>query len=91
MGEDTVSGEFIQLLVTGIQLYSFILLARIIILWIPNVDRHHPIIRFLYQITDPVLEPVRRAIPPLGTIDISPIIVFIGLRILQSLLLNMGG
>ena len=77
-----------QLLVTAIQLYSYVLLARIILSWIPNLNRSNPIVRFLYQITEPVLEPVRRAIPPLGTIDISPIVVFIGLNILIRLLRN---
>ena len=80
----------IHLLVTVIQLYSFILLARIILSWIPNVDRSNQIVQLLYQLTEPVLEPVRRTIPPLGMIDISPIVVFIGLRILQSILEGMA-
>ena len=75
----------------GVQIYSLVLLARIILSWIPHVDRSNQIIHFLYQITDPVLAPVRRAIPPLGMIDISPIIVFIGLQILQRILLNAAG
>ncbi len=83
-------GNVIQLVVTLIQLYSFVLLARIILSWIPNVDRSNQIIQFLYQVTEPVLEPVRRVIPRLGMIDISPIVVFIGLRMLQSILLNMA-
>ena len=84
-------GNVIQLVVTLIQLYSFVLLARIVLSWIPNVDRSNQIIQFLYQVTEPVLEPVRSVIPRLGMIDISPIVVFIGLRILQSILLNMVG
>ena len=89
--EKEVPGNVIQLLVTVIQIYSFVLLARIVLSWIPNVDRSNQIIHFLYQITEPVLEPVRRTIPPLGMIDISPIVVFIGLRILMELLLRAGG
>ena len=42
----------------------------------------------LYSITEPVLEPVRRAIPPMGGFDLSPLVVFFGLRILQGVLLN---
>ena len=80
----------IHLLVIVTQLYSFILLARIVLSWIPNVDRSNQIVQLLYQLTEPVLEPVRRTIPPLGMIDISPIIVFIGLRILQSILKGMA-
>ncbi len=83
-------GNVIQLFATLIRLYSFVLLARIILSWIPNVDRSNQIIQFIYNITEPVLEPVRRVIPRLGMIDISPIVVFIGLRMLQSILLNMA-
>ena len=83
-------GNVFQLLATLIQLYSLVLLARIILSWIPNVDRSNQIVQFLYYITEPVLEPVRRVIPRLGMIDISPIVVFIGLRMLQSILFNMA-
>ena len=41
-------------------------------------------------ITDPVLDPVRRVIPPIGMVDISPIVVFIGLQILQRVLVSMA-
>ena len=79
----------ISLLVTIIQLYSWVLIARIVLSWIPNVDRSNQIVQFLYQITDPVLEPVRQIVPPLGMIDLSPIVVFIALQVLQSALLRM--
>ncbi len=85
-----MQNDIIHILVAVIQIYSFVLLGRIILSWIPNVDRTNPIVRLLYQLTDPVLEPVRRTIPPLGMIDISPIVVFIGLRILQSVLTGMA-
>ena len=83
--------NMINLLATIFQLYSYVLLARIIISWIPNVDRSNSIVQFIYQVTEPVLEPVRRAMPPLGTIDASPIIVFIGLHILRMILFNLAG
>jgi YggT family protein len=85
-----VQNNVIQLLVALLQIYSFVLLARIVLSWIPNVDRSNQIVQLLYQLTEPVLEPVRRTIPPLGMIDLSPIIVFIGLRILQSVLTGMA-
>lgn len=86
-----MSNEIIRLLVDLLGLYSLVLLARIILTWFPNVDRSNQIVNFLYQITEPVLEPVRRTIPPLGNMDISPIVVFVGIRILQSLLLQAAG
>ena len=86
-----MSNEIIRLLNDLLGLYSLVLLARIILTWFPNVDRSNQIVNFLYQITEPVLEPVRRTIPPLGNMDISPIVVFFGIRILQSLLLQSAG
>ena len=86
-----MSNEIIRLLNDLLGLYSLVLLARIILTWFPNVDRSNQIVNFLYQITEPVLEPVRRTIPTLGNMDISPIVVFVGIRILQSLLLQAAG
>jgi len=86
-----VPGNVTHLLVTLIQVYSLVLLARIILSWIPNLDRSNPVVRFLYQITEPVLEPVRRVMPRLGMIDISPIVVFIGLHFLQKILVSVAG
>ena len=84
-----MSGIF-ELLATIIQLYTFVLLARILMSWIPNLDRYNPIVDFIYQITEPVLEPARRLIPSIGMIDISPIVVFIVLGILQDALLSIA-
>ncbi len=65
-----------------IGLYKIVLLVRIILTWIPH-NPDNPAATFLYKITEPVLEPVRRIIPSIGGIDISPIIVFFGLGIIQ--------
>ncbi|MFZ1769200.1 MAG: YggT family protein [Caldilinea sp.] len=76
-----------EILATLLQIYSYVLLARALMSWIPNLDPYNPIVQFLYQLTEPVLEPVRRLIPPLGgMIDISIIVVFFALMILQQML-----
>lgn len=71
-------------------LYTFVLLARILITWIPNIDPYNPAVQLLFQATEPVLEPARRIIPPIGMIDISPIVVFIVLGIIQDLLRSLA-
>jgi len=78
------------LLARLIELYTFVLLIRILMSWIPNLDPSNPIVRLLLQVTDPVLEPARKLIPPIGMIDISPIVVFIVLSVLRDLLVRMG-
>ena len=80
----------VQLLLVILQLYSYVLLARALVSWIPNLDPYHPAVRFLYDVTEPVLEPIRKLVPPLGgMIDISMIIAFFALVVLQQLLRSM--
>lgn len=77
----------IQLVLLFLQLYSYVLLARALVSWIPNLDPYHPAVQFLYTITEPVLEPIRKLVPPLGgMVDISMIIAFFGLIVLEQLL-----
>lgn len=83
--------ELLLILSMLLQLYSWVLVARVLMCWIPNLDPYNPAVQFLYQITEPVLEPVRRLIPPLGgTIDISMIVVFFALMILQRMLQTLA-
>ncbi|MFN8464968.1 MAG: YggT family protein [Caldilineaceae bacterium] len=80
----------IQTISLLLQVYSYVLLARALVSWIPNLDPYNPIIQFLYQITEPVLEPIRKLVPPLGgMIDISMMIAFFGIMILQQILVSM--
>jgi YggT family protein len=86
-----VSNNVVQFLVSVVQLYSLVVLVRVILTWLPNVSRSNSIVEFIYQITEPVLKPVREALPAMGSFDFSPIVVLIGLRILTVMLERMGG
>lgn len=77
--------QFIVLLFGALQLA---ILIRVLLTWIPNLDRSNPIVELLSSITDPILEPARRLIPPFGGLDISPILVLFGLQLLESVLLR---
>lgn len=77
----------VPLLVSLLQLYSFVLLARALVSWIPNLDPSNPIVQVIYQLTEPVLDPIRRLIPPLGgTIDISIIVAYFAVTFLSMML-----
>lgn len=76
------------------QLYEFLILIRVLLSWVnvnpyrPVID--HPLVRVLHQVTDPVLEPLRRIIPPIGgAIDISPVVALIGLEIVRTILISL--
>ena len=75
-----------DLLCSLISVYYIVLLARVFLSWFPLQPgtAMASIASIIYQLTEPVMGPVRRIIPTIGMIDISPIVVFIGLQILQG-------
>jgi len=80
-----------ELLATLLSLYSFVILARLLLSWVPDlVDPYNPIVQLIRQITDPVLEPARQLIPPIGMIDISPTIVLLVMWFLADMLRQLG-
>jgi len=76
----------ITLVSDAVQLLTLLIVVRAILSWIPTMDYGHPIIRFVMRITDPVLEPVRRILPPLGGLDLSPIVAILLLQLVGQLL-----
>jgi len=83
-------GSIISLLASLVSLYSFVIFVRVMLTWIPGLDPYNPIVQFLHQITDPVMEPARRIIPPIGMIDISPIVVMVVMSILAQILQDLA-
>ena len=66
--------------------YMWIIIGRAIISWI-NADPHNPIVRFLYEVTEPVLTRIRRVLPPIGgSLDFSPMILILAMIFLRSFL-----
>jgi YggT family protein len=79
-------GFVFMILFWALQLFNLVLLARVLLSWFPDIDRSHPIIQFLYDITEPVLRPVRELLPQTGMIDLSPLVVFLVIQVLLRLL-----
>jgi YggT family protein len=72
-----------------VNIYFFALLGMIILSWVAAGSRH-PAIYLLHQITEPVMAPFRKVLPPLGGMDFSPILVFILINIVQIALRHMA-
>ena len=82
--------SLIDLLSFAVQIYSYVLLARALVSWIPNLDPSNPGVQILYRLTEPVLEPIRKLIPPLGGVmDISIMVAFFALILLEQVLRSM--
>ena len=64
--------------------YMWLVIIRALISWV-NPDPWNPIVRVLYQVTEPVLRPIRRMLPMTG-IDFSPVIVILAIYFLQAFL-----
>jgi YggT family protein len=72
----------------GFQILNIAVFARVLLSWV-RVDPYHPAVRVLYQITDPILEPLRRIIPPIGMIDVTPMVAMVVLEIVRSVLMSL--
>ena len=77
----------------AISLYIYLIVASAIMSWLLAfgvINTGNQFVRslgeFLYRITEPALRPLRNVIPPLGGIDISPIILFLVLQVVQGLI-----
>ena len=75
-----------------IQIYVLLLVVRVVMSWFP-ISPNGPaetVAGFLYMVTDPVLVPLRRLLPPVRmgamALDLSPIVAFFGLSVLRSIL-----
>ena len=73
------------LLASLIDLYSLIVLVAVILSWI-RLDRRNPMAAIVHGLTEPVLAPIRNVLPPMGGLDLSPMVLLIALQLLKSLL-----
>lgn len=85
-----------QLLLWGITFYTWIIILHVAISWLivfKVLDIDNPkarnLVGLMQKLTDPVMKPVQKYVPSLGGIDISPIVVIIGLQILGSVIVRL--
>ena len=76
-----------RLLEVVLEVYFWIIIVRALLSWV-NPDRYNPIVRFLYQVTEPVLRPIRRRLSMQMGLDFSPLIVILVIKVLQWFLVD---
>jgi len=79
---------FLQIIAQTLQIYSFVLIVRVLLTWFPNVDMGNPVLSTVSSITDPYLNAFSGLIPPLGGLDLSAILAFVALSLMQQLLVS---
>ena len=81
-----ILGDLIGVLIQTLSIYTLVLLVRVLLTWFPNLDWSNPVLSSVSAITDPYLNIFRGLIPPIGGLDLSAIVAFLALQLVQTLL-----
>lgn len=79
----------ITLISDAAQVLALLIIVRALLTWIPSVDYGHPVLRAIVRVTDPILLPIRRVVPPLGGVDVTPIAALLLIQVARYLLINI--
>jgi len=80
--------QIAELVNTVVNILTILLFARSILSFVIR-DPHNPIMRFLYDVTEPILAPIRRRMPPMGGFDLSMLVAFFGIQIIGRILVQL--
>ncbi|MHC8508305.1 MAG: YggT family protein [Rhodospirillales bacterium] len=93
---DIFTEPFLKLILTVINLYIWALLISVILTWLVHfrvINTSNQFVymagEFLHRITEPALAPIRRVLPNLGGIDLSPMVLILGLIFLKDILAQL--
>ena len=86
-----VAYKIFSVLASTAQIFSFLLLIRVLLTWFPSIDWNNGALSALCSLTDPYLNIFRGIIPPIGGFDISSILAFLLLNVIQQVLLGAAG
>ncbi len=76
-----------MLLIQLLDIYSLIVFGSVIISWI-QLPPDNPIANFLHSMTEPVLAPIRQVMPDMGGLDLSPLVLLFGIRLVRGTLIS---
>ena len=69
-------------------IFSILVFARVIVSWVGRGSTH-PLVLLVFRLTEPVLGPVRSVLPSFGGLDFSPVLVLIGIQVLERVLIRV--
>ena len=79
-----------ELVMLAINVFMFSIVIQVILSWV-NPGNYNPVTALLYSITNPIMRPLQRLIPPISGIDLSPLVAIIGLQVLRMLIMPLLG
>ncbi len=71
------------------QLIWLVMILRILLTWFPNIDWWKQPFKFLNDVTEPIFAPFRGLIPPIGGLDLSPIVPFLCFEVIRVIILGI--
>jgi len=77
----------VSLILLALDLYSLVVFVSVILSWV-RLSPDHPVVRFTEKLTEPVLGRIRGVLPAFGGMDLSPMILLFGLRMVRRLLVS---
>jgi YggT family protein len=75
-----------QVLLMFLEIYKWVLIVRVLSSWFVRPGSRNPLVDVLETVTDPVLRPLSSVIPPMGGLDLSPLVAIFGIHLLQTLI-----
>ena len=88
-GSSTINPYVAQFTFTFIQMLTWAIIARSLLSWFP-IDQSSSLYQLLFRVTEPIIDPLRRVMPNMGMLDLSPMAAIVVLLVLGQLVLNLS-
>jgi len=76
-----------MLLIQLLDIYSLLVFGSVIISWV-KLPPDNPIASFLHSMTEPLLSPIRKIMPEMGGLDVSPLVLLFGIRLIRGVIIS---
>lgn len=81
---------FLMIVYNLLEILKWLIIARAVVSWFVPPTSNHPLMQLLRKATDPILRPISELVPPMGGVDVSPLIAFFAVYLTQMALLRIG-
>jgi YggT family protein len=89
-----ITWSFVGVIYFIVNIYYYAIIGSIIMSFVMMFSgsmNPHPLLRLIWQLTEPVLAPVRKIVPSIGGLDFSPIFIFVGIQLIRNFLITTFG
>lgn len=80
----------VVLLYYALELLKWLIIIRAVMSWFVAPHSDNPLVRLVYRLTDPILRPLSQMLPPMGGMDLSPLLAFFAIYLMQQVLMRLA-